>query len=43
MTPPALGSACILHVRLSPGKGGFIRVASEVGSGSTFSVFLPHS
>ena len=24
-------------------QGGFIRVSSELGTGSTFSVFLPHS
>ena len=43
MTPPVLGLVCIWPGEIITRQGGFIRVSSELGTGSTFSVFLPHS
>lgn len=40
---PGIGIGLYLTREIITRQGGFIRVASEVGSGSTFSVFLPHS
>ena len=40
---PGIGIGLYLAREIITRQGGFIRVASEVGSGSTFSVFLPHS
>ena len=40
---PGIGIGLDLAREIITRQGGFIRVASEVGSGSTFSVFLPHS
>ena len=40
---PGIGIGLYLTREIITRQGGFIRVASEVGTGSTFSVFLPHS
>ena len=40
---PGIGIGLYLAREIITRQGGFIRVASEVGSSSTFSVFLPHS
>ena len=40
---PGIGIGLYLTREIITRQGGFVRVASEVGSGSTFSVFLPHS
>lgn len=40
---PGIGIGLYLAREIITRQGGFIRVASEVGTGSTFSVFLPHS
>lgn len=40
---PGIGIGLYLTREIITRQGGFIRVASEVGAGSTFSVFLPHS
>lgn len=40
---PGIGIGLYLTREIITRQGGFIRVASEVGNGSTFSVFLPHS
>ena len=40
---PGIGIGLYLTREIITRQGGFIRVASEVGGGSTFSVFLPHS
>ena len=39
---PGIGIGLYLTREIITRQGGFIRVASEVGTGSTFSVFLPH-
>ena len=40
---PGIGIGLYLAREIITRQGGFIRVASEVGTGSTFSVFLPRS
>lgn len=40
---PGIGIGLYLTREIITWQGGFIRVASEVGTGSTFSVFLPRS
>ena len=40
---PGIGIGLYLTREIITRQGGFIRVTSEVGIGSTFSVFLPHS
>ena len=40
---PGIGIGLYLAREIIARQGGFIRVASEVGTGSTFSVFLPRS
>ncbi|MBE7003502.1 MAG: HAMP domain-containing histidine kinase [Ruminococcaceae bacterium] len=40
---PGIGIGLYLAREIITRQGGFIRVASEVGGGSTFSVFLPRS
>ncbi len=40
---PGIGIGLYLAREIITRQGGFIRVSSELGTGSTFSVFLPHS
>ena len=40
---PGIGIGLYLTREIIARQGGFIRVASKDGIGSTFSVFLPHS
>ena len=41
MTPPALGSACILHVRLSPGKGALSALPRKLALAPPFRCSCP--
>lgn len=40
-TGKALGSACTWSGRIAAGQGGYVKVSSQRGRGSTFSLFLP--